>query len=198
MEEKEIIKIVISDFNEYIRIAEKKMAKPFIKDSKKKLPKKYQTDEFKWNNKGQLVYSTTGSIVPSNSMTVGQPRDWKINGQDIYNQKVKHSARASIMQKMHGKFRRHLEKLEQIHPELFPLTLRINFFIEDETKKEGRSKNIDNDNRWIYHKVIQDTLVELKKLPDDEPHIINGNYHKTYFVENPEEVKLEIILLQDD
>lgn len=198
MNENEIVKVTISNFNEYIRIAEKRMVKPFIQNSKKKLPKKYQTEEFVWNRKGYLVHADTGIIVPSNPVMAGKPRLWRINGQDIYNQKVKHSARASIMQKMHAKFIPYLGELQEINPKLFPLTLRINFFIKDQTKEEGRENNIDNDNRWIYHKVIQDTLVEKKKIPDDNPHIINGNYHKTYFVEDDKDCKVEIILLQDE
>lgn len=197
-EDNYIVKIEIPRFNEYIRIANARKAKPILKGSKKKLQKKYQNENYTWNQKGQLINAKTGLIVPANSLTVGSPRDWRINGQDVYNQKVKHSARNSIMVKMHAKFKDHLNQIKNIDPKLFPLTLRINFYIQDNNKLEGRDKNIDNDNRWIYHKVVQDTLVELKKMKDDNLYFINGNYHKTYFVENPEDCKLEIILLNDE
>lgn len=194
----EIVRITIPKFNEYIRIAEKKKLKPFLQGSVKPLPKKYQTEDYRWNNRGQLVYANSGALVASNPNIVGTPRDWRINGQDIYNQKIKHSARASIMQKLHAKFKEHLAQIDNIPEELFPITLRINFYIQDQNKVENREKNIDNDNRWIYHKAIQDTLSELKKIKDDNPYFINGNHHKTYFVDDPEEVRLEIILLKDD
>ena len=184
----EIVKITIPQFNDLIRIAEKRSVSPFKKDSKKKIPKKYQTDEYSWNGKGYLIHNKTGVIVPSNPIMAGKPREWRMNGQDIYNQKIKHSARAALMTKMHNKFNQHLKQIEKINPELFPLTLRINFYIRDYEKMEGsKIKNIDNDNKWIYEKVIQDTLTELKKIPDDKPYYINGNYKKTYFVETDEE-----------
>lgn len=194
----EIVKIVIPQFSEYIRIANKRSLKPFEKSSKKKLAKKYQTDEYRWNNKGYLVFADTGLLVPSNPRMVGEPRDWKINGQDVYNQKVTHNGRNAIATKMHEKFKEDLSKIEPIDKDELPVTLRINFYILDRNKVRDKTKNIDNDNRWIYHKFIQDTLVELGKFEDDNPYMINGNYHKTYFVENEEDVKLEIILLKDE
>ena len=194
----EIVKITIPQFSEYIRIAQKRSLKPFDKNSKIKLAKKYQTEEYKWNHKGQLVYADTGLLVPSNPMMVGKPRDWRINGQDVYNQKVTHNGRNAIATKMHDKFKKDLNQIDEINEDLLPLTMRLNFFVLDQNKVKSKEKNIDNDNRWIYEKFIQDTLVELGKLEDDNPYIINGNYKKTYFVENEEDVKLEIILLKDD
>lgn len=188
----EIVKLTIPKLNEFIRIAEKKSVKPFLKDSKKKLPKKYQTNDFKWDAKGRLVNRLTGLVVPSNPITAGKPRDWKMNGQDLYNQKVKHNARNAIMYKMHERFKGTLEELPILRD--FPLTLELNFYLLDLLKAPGRERNIDNDNRWIYHKVIQDTMTELGKIPDDNPYYINGNITRTFFVDNIEDTKLDIIL----
>lgn len=198
MQENEIVKLTIPKFSEYIRIAEKRSLKPFLKNSKIKLAKKYQTDEYKWNHKGQLVYAATGLLVPSNPIMVGQPRDWRINGQDVYNQKVTHNGRNAVATKMHDKFSKDLDKIDKIDESLFPLTMRLNFFILDQNKIKDKNKNIDNDNRWIYEKFIQDELVSLGKIPDDNPYVINANYKKTYFVENEDDVKLEIILSKDE
>lgn len=198
----EIVKVTIPQFNDLVRIAEKRSVLPFKKDSKKKIPKKYQTDEYSWNGKGYLIHTKTGVVVAANAIMQGKPRDWRINGQDIYNQKVKQSARNAVMVKIHNKFIRPLREVQPIDPEQFPLTLRINFYVRDYTKikfeGKGRLKNIDNDNRWIYEKAVQDTMVELGILPDDNPKYINGNHKKTYFVETDEECRLEIILLKDD
>lgn len=195
---KEIVKIEIPNFNEYIRQAEKRKAKPFIKGNKKKIPKKYQNDDYSWNNKGYLIEKATGLVVASNALTVGKPRDWRINGQDIYNQAVKHSARSGIAVKMHNKFIPSLKNIKPLSEDLFPLSLRVNFYILDENKRESKARNIDNDNRWIYEKSIQDTLVLLKIIPDDNPYIINENCKKTIFVENEKDCKLEIILNKDE
>ena len=195
-EDNNLVKIVIPNFSEYIRIAEARRAKPILKNSKRRLPIKYQTEDYIWNTKGQLIHAKTGSLVPANSITVGQPRDWRINGQDIYNQKIKHTTRGGIMQKMHTKFNEHLNKIEPLVD--FPVTLHLKFYIQDARKLNDKSKNIDNDNRWIYHKVIQDCLRDLKKIPEDELDFINENRHKTYFVDSPEECRLEIHIYKSD
>lgn len=195
-ENNNLIKIVIPKFSEYIRISEARRAKPILKTSKKPLPKKYQTEDYTWNKKGQLINAKTGSLIASNSITVGKPRDWRINGQDIYNQKIKHTTRGGIMQKMHQKFNQYLKDIVPL--EQFPITVHIKFYILDANKQANRENNIDNDNRWIYHKVIQDCLTDLKKIPDDSPYYINENRHKTYFVEDEKDVRLEINLYTDD
>lgn len=194
----EVAKVILHNFNEYIRIANKRSVKPFLKNSKKKLPKKYQTDEYCWNSNGKLIDAKTGTIIPSNPIMAGTPRDWKINGQDVYNQKVKHSARAAIATKLHEKFKPALKELGKLNEELYPLVLCLHFYIKDENKQKTKAKNIDNDNKWIYEKAIQDTMVELGTIPDDNPYIIDGNIKRTFFVENDEDVRLEIILLKDE
>lgn len=191
-----LIKITIPKFSEYIRISDARRAKPILKTSKKPLPKKYQTEDYTWNKKGQLINAKTGSLIASNSITVGKPRDWRINGQDIYNQKIKHTTRGGIMQKMHHKFDQYLKDIVPL--DKFPITVHLKFYIIDARELDDRSNNIDNDNRWIYHKVIQDCLRDLGKIPDDNLDYIVENRHRTYFVENEEDVRLEINLYTDE
>lgn len=187
---KEIFKITIHDFNEYIKISEKRKVKPFFK-GKRKIPKKYQSDNYTWDGKGRLIDKLTNQVVPSNPIVAGQVRYWRINGQDIYNQKISHAGRHSIMSKLHDVFNPYLKGLENITE--FPFSLRINFHILDQDKVVGREKNIDNDNRWIFGKAIRDCLRDLGKVPDDDPHYINEDCSKTIFIENKEDIKLEII-----
>lgn len=187
---KEIFRIIIEDFNEYVKISEKRMVKPFFK-GKRKIPKKYQSDDFIWDGKGRLIHKITNQIIPSNPRVAGTERWWRINGQDIYNQKISHAGRHSIMSKLHDMFNPYLKDLKNI--EEFPFTLRINFCILDQDKVAGMSKNVDNDNRWIFGKAIRDCLRDLNKIPDDDPHYINGDYSKTIFVDNKEDTRLEII-----
>lgn len=189
----EVQKIIIKEFNEYLKLAEKRKVVPFLKNSKKKLPQKYQTKEYRWNAKNQLI-DLNGIVVPSNPIVAGTPRLWRINGQDIYNQKIKHSARGGIMDKLHKVFDPIISKIDAIEPKYFPLTLEVLFHIVDQNKIVSKDKNIDNDNRWIYEKVIQDSLSSTKRIPDDNPYVINENIKKTIFVDNPEDSKLEIII----
>lgn len=190
----EIFKVTIENFSEYIKIAEKRQIKPFIK-GKRKIPKKYQTEDYIWNAKNYLVHARTGDIVPSNPIVGGKPRYWRINGQDVYNQKVAHSARGGIMNKLHDMFNPYLKKIKPVKN--FPIKLELNFYMQDCNKIKNKERNVDNDNRWIYEKVIQDCLRDLKIIPDDNPYYINGNSKNTIFVESPNEIKLEIIAYTD-
>lgn len=187
---KEVFKVIIKNFSEYVKISDKRQVKPFFK-GKRKLPKKYETKDYIWDIKGRLISSTTGEIIPSNPIVAGTKRMWRINGQDIYNQKIKHSARHGIMSKLHEMFSPYLKNIPKIIN--FPIKLEINFFILDNNKIKTREKNIDNDNKWLYNKVVQDTLTELGIIPDDGPYYINGNNITTTFVENYEDVRMEII-----
>lgn len=191
---KEIQKIIIKPFNEYIKISEKRKVKPFYKD-KRILPKKYQTDDYIWDGKGRLIHKLTGEVIASNPKVAGQERWWRINGQDIYNQKISHAGRHSIMSKLHDKFNPHLKDIESLNN--FPIKVEINFYIQDQDKIKSREKNIDNDNRWLYAKVIRDCLRDLKKVPDDDPHYIMGDSSNTIFVEE-DEVRLEIVIYGQD
>lgn len=189
----EIRKIVIPNLTEYLRISQKRAVKPFSNKSKTKLPKKYQTEDFRWNTKGYLI-DKNGLIVPSNPKVAGTPRDWRINGQDIYNQKIKHSSRASIMSKLHDMFDPIIKKFEPISEDQYPLTLKVEFYTIDHNKAQSNERNIDNDNKWIYEKVIQDSLTAMKIITDDNPYVINENIKKTIFVEDRRQEKVEITI----
>jgi len=180
-----IHEIVINEFSQYIKIAESRRAKPFLK-GKRKIPKKYQNENFEFDSKGRLINKNNGSVVPSNPMVCGKPRYWKINGQDIYNQKIKFTDRAKIVGLLHEYFGKHLVQLRDFK---FPdkIGVRIIFYVLDEGKN-----NIDNDNKWIYEKVIQDTMTQLSIISDDNPYVINENCKKTEFVDKQEDVKLVI------
>lgn len=190
---REIRNIIIPNLSEYLRISEKRAVKPFMKDSKKKIPKKYQTNDYKWNAKGYLV-DKRGLVVSSNPIVAGTPRDWRINGQDIYNQKIKHSARGGIMNKLHSIFDPIMAGVQTIDEKDYPLSLRLNFYTVDHNKEENRERNIDNDNKWIYEKVVQDSLTNVGVIRDDNPYVINENIKKTIFIDDPKDSKLEIII----
>lgn len=188
----EIFKVTINKFNDSIKLAEKRALIPIKKGENKIFPKKYQNENFGWNKDNKLIDLRTGDLVARNSQLVGKPRLWKLNGQDIYNQKVKHSARGGIMQKLHALFEPHLKHIK-IEEKNYPISLRINHYTLDYNKEAGKQKNIDNDNKWIYEKVIMDCLRDLKIIPDDNPYYVNENTKKTIFVEDFRDIKLEII-----
>lgn len=185
-----VITIVVDNFSEYIKVADARSVKPIIK-GKRKIPKKY-LDETKYgfDMKQRLIELETGKVVPSNPKVAGTPRYWRVNGQDIYNQKVKTFQRNNYVGMLHRYFEKiFTEKFENIRIKKFPLRLSIIFHVKD-----LEDHNIDNDNKWIWEKVIQDTLVECRILPDDNPRFICENSKKTVLVQNEEDVKLIIKL----
>ena len=188
-----VITITIPNFSEYIKVAESKRLAPIIK-GKRKIPKKYLDEtKYSFDSKGRLIDNETGMLIAGNPNVVGKPRYWRVNGQDIYNQKVKTFQRNNYIGMLHKFFKLVFEtEFKNVRIKKFPLTLSITFYVRD-----MQDHNIDNDNKWIWEKVIQDTLVENKILPDDNPRIICQNTKRTVLVDKDEDVKLIIKLDYD-
>lgn len=185
-----VITIVVDDFTEYVKVAESRIVKPFVK-GKRKIPKKYLDEtKYAFDQKNRLIELDSGKIVPSNPKVAGKARYWRVNGQDIYNQKVKTFQRNNYVGMLHRYFQKIFEKeFENIRIKKFPLKLTLLFYVKD-----LEDHNIDNDNKWIWEKTIQDTLVECRIIPDDNPRFICENTKRTYLVQNEEDVKLIIKL----
>lgn len=180
--------IKIEDFSEYIQIAKARRATYYIK-GKCRLPKKYDNNpEYGFNNKDQLINLETGVSVIKNSRSAGTPRFKKINGQDIYNGNISRQARASLVKNVHNYFIPILKDLE-LPKDLdeYPLTMELIFKVHDKGKF-----NVDNDNKWIWRKCIQDTISELGKWEDDNNYILNRNEEETIFI--PEDQGQELII----
>ncbi len=174
-------------FSEYIQIAKKRKPKPYIQ-GKCRIPKKYQNDEYVWNAKGYLIRKLDGEVLVSNNKSAGTPREKKINGQDIYNGNTSRQARAHLVKLMHSRFATYLRELEPIKDiKHFPLGLVLHFYVKDRGVH-----NLDNDNRWIWEKVIQDTLRELKVIPEDNPYVIWENIKRTTLISDEREEKLVV------
>lgn len=188
-----IREIVIDNFSEYIQTTAKIRPKPYIKGHCK-LPLKYQNSNYEFRkvtfwgkNIEALVRKEDGLVVPSNSKTVDRPRIKKVNGQDVYNQNAMTFGRAKIVNILHDYFRDilNIEPISDINN--YPLLLDLQFFVHDMGKQ-----NIDNDNKWIWRKCIQDTLVENGIIPDDNVYNISKNSEETTLIPNTDSQKLII------
>lgn len=181
------LKRVEIPFSEEILISKERRAKPYIKD-KSRVPKKYQTEDYIWNSKGYLISKLTGTIVASNGKTAGKPRYKRVNGQDIYNGNTFRQGRAHLAKLIHEKFTPYLREIEPLlEVKNYPLGLYLNFHVHDRGKQ-----NIDNDNKWIWEKCIQDTLTQLGIIPDDNPYIIWENIKRTILIAPEKEEKIVI------
>jgi len=186
-ERNKLVSVEIDNFSEYIEISKKRLAKPYVK-GKCRIPKKYQNDNYVFNKKGILVIKETGQVVVKNTRTVGKPRYKKVNGQDIYNGSVTRQSRSGLVKKIHEYFiplLKDIPKFEDI--DQFPLTLELIFYVHDKGKF-----NVDNDNKWIWRKCIQDTITELKLWPDDNVNVVSRNEEETILIPDTEDQKLII------
>lgn len=184
-----LLTIVIDNFSEYIQIAKSRRPTYYIQN-KCRIPKKYMDDErYVYNNKGQLIDLENGGVtVVKNSRSAGTPRYKKINGQDIYNGNISRQARASLVRNIHNYFVPFLQDINlDIDIDNYPLCMELVFRVHDKGKF-----NIDNDNKWIWRKCIQDTISELKIWDDDNLNIINRNEEETILIPDDEDQKLII------
>lgn len=186
--------IIIDNFSEYIQTASKIMPKPYEK-RKGFIPKKYNNSDYEFRKikyRGKeieaLVRKSDGIMIPSNSRTVSRPRIKKVNGQDVYNQNAMTFGRNKIVQILHEYFRPKFKDLEPLtNVDEFPLLLDLTFEINDMGKL-----NVDNDNKWIWRKCIQDTMTELGIIPDDNVNVISKNSEETILI--PEGVEQRLII----
>lgn len=185
-----LVEIQISNYTEYVKLSNSRRIKPYVQ-GKCRVPKKYSGADYHWIKKGKLFVLarvSDGIVLTSNPLAAGTPKMKKVNGQDIYNGNVSRQARASLVKALHNFFIPYISQLEPIKDiEQFPLTLELLFYIYDKGKN-----NIDNDNKWIYRKCIQDTLVECGVLGDDNPQYISRNEEETILIPDNQEQKLII------
>lgn len=182
-----ITSVVIDEFDENVKIANARRATAYIQN-KCRIPKKYQNDNYDFNAKGQLIDIHSGKVVVKNSRTAGKPRYRKVNGNDIYNGNINTHARANLVRNIHNYFIPYLKDIKLPDDiNIYPLTLELIFKMHDKGKF-----NIDNDNKWIWRKCIQDTLTELKIISDDNNDIINRNEEETLFI--PEDQAQQLII----
>lgn len=183
----QLLKRLEIPFSEYVQVSKKRRPIPYIKD-KCRIPKKYDNILYTWNSKGYLCNALTGEVLIANNKSAGTPRNKKVNGQNIYNGNVSRQARASLVKALHQQFGTYLRELEPIKDiKHFPLGLHLNFHVHDRARL-----NLDNDNRWIWEKAIQDTLVQEGIFPEDNPYIVWENVKRTILI--PEEKEQTLVI----
>lgn len=199
-EGKELFRITINNFSEYIKKTEKVRPIPYIK-GKCRLPKKYEDDSlYEWrkikywgkNIEARFDKNTLNNkdFLIANSKTANKSRYVKVNGQEVYNQAGGSFNRAFMRNILHTYFNEYIKDVKPIEDiEVYPLSIWIKFYIHDMGKH-----NIDNDNKWPWRKFFQDSLIEAGIIPDDNVHVINDNRETTYLIPPTEEQKMEIIV----
>lgn len=189
------------DFIPKLQLSKSRRAVYYTKKDllKGKLPKKYLLEpnkslvlkrEYKWDDYFRLCTLDLEPIV-KNSRSVGTPRYFIINGQDLYSGKFEREARGNLIYKLHDYFKQFLLDCPVLDSN-FRHRLVLTWYI---------SKDLvcpDYDNLWIVEKVINDVLVkDLKVLKDDKHTYMKGG-SKDYEYRKTEGFKIEIYKVLDN
>lgn len=198
---KELFRITINDFSEYIQKTQKVRPIPYIK-GRCKLPKKYESDDLYewrkikyWGRSIEARYEKGAlekEFLISNNKSANKARFVKVNGQEVYNQTGGSFNRSFMRNVLHEYFHEFIKDIKPIEDiNVYPLYIWIKFYIKDMGKH-----NIDNDNKWPWRKFFQDSLTEAGIIPDDNLQYINDNRETTYLLPNEDDVeqKMEIII----
>jgi hypothetical protein len=138
--------------------------KPFNINGKS-LPKKYNNNNYTFNNQGILINVLTEEKIISNPIIVGKERYWVINFQSIYNGYIKPIQRSNYM----NIIKAHLDDWINIEP-ITEFPLRLQLFIY------SNEMPVDIDNKGpIYFKVFTDLLVKKNIIPDDSVEYIRAS-----------------------
>lgn len=159
--------------------------------TKGKIPKKYLENgllkhPYRWEGKN-LYNGKEGQYIVKNSKSVGKPRYWVINGQDIYSGKFSPKSRSGLMIKLHEYFKEIIKDCPKfmIKPNE-RYRLHLTWFILDSKVYP------DPDNLWVYEKVINDVLVKDLSIVIDDSCVFTSGGSKNYEYRSNEGFKIEI------
>lgn len=183
------------DFIPKLQLSKSRRAVYYTKQDlvKGKLPKKYLLEpnkslvlkkEYKWDHSFRLCTLDNEPIVKNNK-SVGKPRYFIINGQDLYSGKFEREARGGLIYKLHDYFKQFIVDCPILDSN-FRHRLVLTWYIQENTVCP------DYDNLWIVEKVLLDVMVkDLKVLKDDKHTYMKGG-SKDYEYRENEGFKLEI------
>jgi hypothetical protein len=201
------------DFIPKLQLSKSRRAVYYYKIDYNKTPKKYLLDnKLQWGRPNNYIlyeepllkegyiwfngylckgtYPSSGVPVIKNSRSVGKPRYFIINGQDLYSGKFEREARGNLIYKLHDYFKELVKDcpiLVKKETERFRLVLT--WYINPDCV------TVDYDNLWIYEKCILDVLhkeaIGLCKVKEDSHKYFKGG-SKDYEYRETEGFKIEI------
>lgn len=182
-----IQELEIVDFAQSVKVTNKRRKLYYI-EGKDRIPQKYKNDNYSFDRKGRLYHIESGELMIRNSRSYFKPRERQINGQLLYSSAITRAARNIYIRKIHEYLAPFLEQFKKLNDSSkYPLMMELLFYVHNKG-----THTIDNDNRWIWRKCIQDTLTELGKWSDDNNNIISRNEEETIFIPDSEKERLVI------
>lgn len=161
-----------------------------------KLPKKHKDKIIigrHINVFGQKAYivDVNGDRFLKNTVKVGKPNYWILNGQDLYSAVLNWRLRKGIALYYHGYFSSYIK--EQIKSPLitenekgiYALSISCDIY----EIKRGLMPDVSN--MWLLEKFFEDSLQECNVIPDDNPdYVIESGRKRYHWVETEQERKL--------
>lgn len=173
---KKIKEITVPEYIMKIKLSESQRTKYFHKSSgtgktKKtlnKIPKKYKAVGFDLLG---FAITTSGERIISNPQAAGTNKFAAINGQLFYAGKGGHFTRNKIVRELHLYYEEILKDHKPFQPNEYPIIIQMNWFLP------YSHQTPDNfNNAFAYLKAFEDTLTEMKIIPDDEVRYVPGTF----------------------
>lgn len=162
---KRIRQIIIKDYPSSIQVSKSRRPVYYVREGssvkgKKNIPISYlNEDKYYFNENGVLFNKKTNQPQLANPRSVGKPRNWVVNFQDIWNQNITKQSRNNKVIILKEIFKPYIKEIEVI--KTFPIKIVINIF--------DTIMPVDISNKGvIYTKIIEDLLQEMGKIPDDK------------------------------
>jgi len=139
-------------------------------------------------------------------------KSFKISTQSIYNSKLHHHSRSTVISKMKEYITGVLPENTFIDSRMFPVKLELIFYapvnwgsvrmskgiINWKTPPENYKPTHDLDNfAWIWSKVIQDCLVSVHIIPEDTVAFVNNLEYRYEQVPEFKDRKIHLKIIKD-
>ena len=156
------MKVVIPNYLKRVKLSEARRAKYILFGSQ--IADKYKGERYCWRKRGKnlcLYDKQEGEFVIKNAKAAGTPSYQTIAGNEIY-ARMHERKRMMIVHALKDNFKEHIRnQISAISDDMFPLSIDMEIHVP------FGYADWDLDNLWIYHKCFQDSLRDLKLIPDD-------------------------------
>ena len=165
--------------------------------------KKYYWKDFKVISAGKKVIKEylvddKGERIVANESKAGKPKVENINGQGIYNGKIKEHDRNNMITQIHNSFKPYVATISKITS--YPIRIDVYMFDQIEDAVFTRHQDWDVDNRFLpYGKALSDVLKSEGKIDEDNRYYITEPPHPIFVpVDDKEDRKLVVRIFKDD
>lgn len=155
-----ITQITIPKFITKVQVSKKRRAKYYNKYKgkgvKKKVPKKYRGDDYKYNKNGYLV-DEHGARVIANPRTAGKPRYMILSGNRLLSGYGSPHVRAKLVRELKNFYRPFVQEHIREHGQIkiFPIHVQWDLYTTVEEPFDW-----DVSNLFFYYKYFEDCLFE--------------------------------------